>query len=238
MSSASILEGSAPDATLVSCCEITFRFVFSSSSSAQSTNRVSKINASLLAELRPLVPHDVWHEVATHFRTQFVASHEATRRVQEARDTLQHLKDNCAAEEQTRVALLERQAHLEHTKSRLARACARAQTLVEQSKEEKRAIMDEIERLNKDLYEEAGKLVAEETETKRAMEEDQRQTMEAFDKLKSRLLLEKDRCLLAAAQIREARQNPMVSLDCEVSVASDGGEDVGVFVTVSRKNSV
>ncbi len=186
-----------------------------------SRKRMSSAHAALLAELKGKVPPDVWIELGTRFQQLFAAAHTSDKQVRDTRDYVLHLKANCAAEEQTRVALLERQAQLEHEKSQLRRRLLKASELVEQAKSEKRAINEEIERLNKDLFTEAGKLVAEETQEKLALRADQRQIMEQHEALKSRLLLEKDRCVLAASQIRAARENPLVSFDHEESVNAE-----------------
>lgn len=137
---------------------------------------------------------------------------------------MDYTQANCMSEEQTRVALLERQAALQVKRDALQRRVKRAEAQVNDAKEEKRAIMEEIERLNKDLSMEAGKLIEDEVTVKEAVKQDQRETLEKFERLKSRLMLEKDRCVLAASQIREARSQKILSassVDLEIGPLSD-----------------
>lgn len=137
------------------------------------------------------------------------------------------LQANCISEEQTRVALLERRTALEMQRDALQKRVMRARMQVEGAKAEKSAIMDEIERLNKDLSMEAGKLIEDEATEKEAVKQGQLATLEKFEQLKSRLMLEKDRCVLAASQIREAREQKLISassVDLEIGPLSSQEE--------------
>ncbi len=140
---------------------------------------------------------------------------ERDRATAAARQREDQLRAACVAEEEHRVALLGQVAQLEHEKAQLDRRLVKAKLLVHEAKEQKRAINEEIERLNKDLYEEAGKLVAEEVTEQREAEADKQQTVEEFERLRSHLLLEKDRCALAALQIKQLRQGG-VSFELEL----------------------
>ena len=97
---------------------------------------------------------------------------------------------------------------------------------IAQAKEAKDAIKDEIDRLSRDLYSEAEKLVAEEVLEKEGLKADQAHIEDEFKRLKSRLMLEKDRYEVAASLVRETKRSleansvdsellPVISVDLE-----------------------
>ena len=138
-----------------------------------------------------------------------------------AGESAYHLRANCSAEEQTRVMLLEQQVPLENEKSRLEEQLLRAELGVAQAKEAKRSINDEIERLNSDLFDEAHKLVAEELREKDALKIKEAIIMDEFERLKSQLMLEKDRYTLAAALVKEVCDTTGHSFSIDEEMAAD-----------------
>lgn len=131
---------------------------------------------------------------------RLLVSEQRSRR---SREQVLHLRANCEAEEQTRVALLERFFALEHEASCAERELRAAKAMVEKSRESRKAITEEIERLERELQEEAGKMVLEEREERQGLRAEEAEIIAEYGRLKGRLVLERDRCLVARALVEE-----------------------------------
>ena len=188
------------------------------------------MDLDLVHELQSKLPADVCARVVERLRELQRAAEQSEIAARSAFEAVAHLKGNCAAEEQMRVALLEKLGPLEVEKSKLSRQLVVAEAKVSAAKESKRAITEEIERLNGDLFAEAEKLVREELEGKNALKVRGAEVMQEFDRLKSMMLLQKDRCVLCANLVREiplSGGGPL-SLDMEEAArghAEESGSD-------------
>ncbi len=154
-------------------------------------------------ELQGKLPPDVCARVVARLRDLHRAAEQSEVAARSSYDEVAHLKGNCAAEEQMRVSLLEKLGPLEVTSSKLRRELARVEAEVGAAKEAKRTINEEIERLNGDLFAEAGKLVEEELAGTRALKEREVHVLAEFERLKSMMLLQKDRCVVCANLVRD-----------------------------------
>lgn len=168
---------------------------------SRTRSRIAPAHASLLKDLKKRLPEAQYRALSARFEDLAVEAARLDQDVANARDRVAHVRATCTSEEETRVTLAQRQALLEVAKSRALRRCATARGLVDASKAEKANMMNEIERLNADLYAEAGKLVAEELREKQTLQADHRDVLDAYARLRSQLTLEKDRCQLAAEQV-------------------------------------
>ena len=72
------------------------------------SRRVSKAQMELLRELRGVLPDALWETLAERFRRWHATVSAEQDRAQKGQELLQTLQANCTAEEQTRVALIER----------------------------------------------------------------------------------------------------------------------------------
>lgn len=86
----------------------TAKMNISGSVSESESRRVSKAHAELLRELRGVVPEALWEALAEKFRRWHAAVSADQERAQKGQELLQTLQANCTAEEQIRVALIER----------------------------------------------------------------------------------------------------------------------------------
>jgi hypothetical protein len=175
------------------------------------------MDLDLVYQLQSKLPADVCTRVVERLRELQRAAEQSEVAARSAFENVLHLKGNCAAEEQMRVALLEKRAPLEVEKSKLGRELAQVEVKVSAAKEAKRAITEEIERLNGDLFAEADKLVQEELEGKNALKVRGAEVLLEFDRLKSMMLLQKDRCVVCANLVREIplSSGTLLSIDME-----------------------
>ncbi len=187
------------------------------------------MDLDLVYQLQSKLPADVCARVVERLRELQRAAEQSEVSARAAFESVAHLKGNCAAEEQMRVALLEKLGPLEVEKSKLGRQLAQVEAKVSAAKESKRAITEEIERLNGDLFAEAEKLVQEELEGKKALRVRGAEVLEEFDRLKSMMLLQKDRCMVCANLVREIPlSGTLLSLDMEETArghADESGSD-------------
>ena len=185
---------------------------------AEGSTRVSSSHAELLRHLQGSLPPELLKEVIARLREWFSELKAGEARAHEAREQMYYLRSNCSAEEQTRVMLLEKQVPLDHNLSKLEAELNRAQSEVFLAKESKRSINEEIERLNRDLFSEAHKLVAEEVREADALRAKEAIIQDEYERLRSRLMLERDRYTLAAGMVREVCDSASLnfSLDDEI----------------------
>ena len=213
-------------------------------------------HADLLRQLQGALPPALLTAVVGRLKSWFAALKEAEGEARAAHERLVHLRANCAAEEQTRVWLLEKQGPLDHEKSKLERELAKAEERVAQAREAKRSITEEIERLNSDLFSEAHKLVAEELREKDELRAREAVIQDEYARLRSRLMLERDRYKLAAGMVRElceegagssfsmdeeilsAGSLSMFSADAEADGGTAPSEDNEAGAARSRVNSM